>query len=63
VSDVTQLAPEQIQPTPEFGTALDTSYITGLGALDDRMLILIDIERLMSSTDMALVDAQSQSLQ
>ena len=63
VSDVTQLAPEQIKPTPEFGTALDTSYITGLGALDDRMLILIDIERLMSSTDMALVDAQSQSLQ
>jgi purine-binding chemotaxis protein CheW len=63
VSDVTQLTPEQIKPTPEFGTALDTSYITGLGALDDRMLILIDIERLMSSTDMALVDAQSQSLQ
>ena len=63
VSDVTQLTPDQIKPTPEFGTALDTSYITGLGALDDRMLILIDIERLMSSTDMALVDAQSQSLQ
>lgn len=63
VSDVTQLTPEQIKPTPEFGTALDTSYINGLGALDDRMLILIDIEKLMSSTDMALIDAQSQSLQ
>ena len=63
VSDVTQLTPEQIKPTPEFGSALDTSYITGLGALDERMLILIDIEKLMSSTDMALMDAQSQSLQ
>ena len=63
VSDVTQLSPEQIKPTPEFGTALDTSYITGLGALDERMLILIDIEKLMSSTDMALIDAPSQSLQ
>ena len=63
VSDVTQLSPEQIKPTPEFGSALDTSYITGLGALDERMLILIDIEKLMSSTDMALVDVPSQSLQ
>ena len=63
VSDVTQLSPEQIKPTPEFGSALDTSYITGLGALDERMLILIDIEKLMSSTDMALIDVQSQSLQ
>lgn len=63
VSDVTQLTPEQIKPTPEFGSALDTSYITGLGALDERMLILIDIEKLMSSTDMALIDVQSQSLQ
>ncbi|WP_292999760.1 chemotaxis protein CheW [Nevskia sp.] len=63
VSDVTQLGPEQIKPTPEFGSALDTSYITGLGALDERMLILIDIEKLMSSTDMALVDLPSQSLQ
>ncbi|MCX7071566.1 MAG: chemotaxis protein CheW [Gammaproteobacteria bacterium] len=62
VSDVTQLSPEQIKPTPEFGSALDTSYITGLGALDERMLILVDIESLMSSTDMALVDVQTQAV-
>ncbi len=63
VSDVMQLLPEQIRPAPEFGAALNTRYITGLGTLDQRMLILVDIEKLMSGADMALMDAHAQSLQ
>ena len=42
---------------PEFSAAFDTTYIMGLGVEKERMLILIDIERLMTSSDMALVDA------
>jgi purine-binding chemotaxis protein CheW len=57
VSDVLALTPEQIRSAPEFGSAVDTRYVTGIGALDERMLILVDIERLMSSAEMALVDA------
>ena len=56
VSDVVSLAHEQIKPAPEFGSALDTDYITGLGTLNDQMLILVDIERLMGSHEMQLVD-------
>jgi purine-binding chemotaxis protein CheW len=56
VSDVITLAGEQIRPAPEFGAALDTQHIVGLGTADDRMLILLDIERLMCSRDMALMD-------
>lgn len=63
VSDVMQLTAEQIRPAPEFGAAINTRYITGLGTLDNRMLILVDIERLMSGADMALMDAHAQSLQ
>jgi purine-binding chemotaxis protein CheW len=63
VSDVLQLTPEQIRPAPEFGASIDTRFITGLGALQDRMLILVDIEKLMSGADMALMDARSQALQ
>jgi len=63
VSDVMQLTAEQIRPAPEFGGAINTRYITGLGTLDERMLILVDIERLMSGADMALMDAHVQSLQ
>jgi hypothetical protein len=47
---------EQIRPAPESGAGLDTRYIIGLGTVDDRMLILMDIERFITGQDMALVD-------
>jgi purine-binding chemotaxis protein CheW len=56
VSDVLMLSREQIKPAPEFSSVLSTEYLTGLGTVDDRMLILVDIERLMTSEDMALID-------
>jgi purine-binding chemotaxis protein CheW len=56
VSDVITLSPEQVKPAPEMGAVLDTDYLIGLGTLDDRMLILVDIDRLMSSADMGLIE-------
>jgi purine-binding chemotaxis protein CheW len=56
VSDVLTLQSQQIKPAPEFSGALDTDYIRGLGSIDERMLILVDIERLLMSADMALCD-------
>jgi len=56
VSDVMALKDEQIQPPPEFGSQLDTRFLAGLGTLDQRMLILVDIEKMLTSTEMALVD-------
>jgi purine-binding chemotaxis protein CheW len=56
VSDVIELKPEQIRPAPDFSSSFDTKYITGLGTVDERMLILMDIERLMSASDMALME-------
>jgi purine-binding chemotaxis protein CheW len=55
VSDVITLTPEQIKPAPEMGSVLDTEYLIGLGTLDERMLILVDLEKLMSSDEMGLV--------
>lgn len=49
VSDVITLGPEQIRPAPDFAAAFDAACVIGLGALDDRLLILMDIERLLSS--------------
>ena len=56
VSDVVALTAEQTRPAPEFSGSFDTQYITGLGTVDNRMLILMDIEKLMSSDDMALME-------
>jgi purine-binding chemotaxis protein CheW len=55
VSDVITLKPEQIKPAPEMGSVLDTGYLIGLGTLDERMLILVDIDKLMSSDEMGLI--------
>ncbi|MGC3983301.1 MAG: chemotaxis protein CheW [Pseudorhodoferax sp.] len=57
VSDVLQLQADQIRPAPEVETSVDANCIVGLGALSERMLILLDIERLMSGVDMGLVAA------
>jgi len=51
VSDVIPLTAEQIRPTPEFGAAVDTRFISGIGTQEDRMLILLDIETLLDSAD------------
>ena len=56
VSDVITLAAEQLKPAPEFSGTMDTQYITGLGTVDDRMIIVMDIEKLMTSRDMELVE-------
>ena len=56
VSDVITLSLEQVRPAPEMGALLDTEYLIGLGTLDERMLILVDIDKLMSSSDMALIE-------
>ena len=61
VSDVLSLTAEQIRPAPEFAVTLATEYLTGLGALSERMLILVDIEKLLSSEEMALVDNVAKS--
>ncbi|MDC7807286.1 chemotaxis protein CheW [Luteimonas sp BLCC-B24] len=53
VSDVVPLTDEQVRATPEFGAAVDTRFIAGIGTLDEKMLILLDIETLLDSADLA----------
>jgi len=57
---VLELDPAQIKAVPEFKSMMDANYITGLGSVGDgdeaRMLILLDIDRLMSNEDVALLD-------
>ncbi len=56
VSDVIQLDTANLHPAPEFGSILDTRYILGLGTVEERMIIMVDIEQLMTSQEMALVE-------
>ncbi|MGD9942539.1 MAG: chemotaxis protein CheW [Burkholderiaceae bacterium] len=55
VSDVLELAQRDVREAPEMSAMLDSSYIIGLGTVADRMLILVDIERLVTAPEMAIV--------
>ena len=57
VSDVITLTPDQLRPVPEFNSSIDSEHLLAIGAIEQRMLILLDIEKLMQSADMGLVDA------
>ena len=61
VSDVLTLAGEQIRPAPELSGTMDTRYIMGLGTVEGRMIILADIERLMTSREMDLLEHASEA--
>jgi len=60
VSDVITLAPEQLRPVPEFGAGMASEHLLAIGAVDDRMLILVDIEKLMSGAELGLVEPTLQ---
>ena len=55
VSDVLELSHDAVKPAPELASSVDTSFITGIGNVGERMLILMDIEAFMSSADMCLI--------
>jgi purine-binding chemotaxis protein CheW len=55
VSDVVTLTPEQIKPAPDLGATVAGEYLQGLGTVDERMLILLDIDRLLGSDELGLL--------
>ena len=60
VSDVITLTPEQLRPVPEFSSAIESDHLLAIGTIDQRMLILVDIEKLMTSSAMGLVEQTLQ---
>jgi purine-binding chemotaxis protein CheW len=59
VSDVLMLQPAQISAAPQLGAAFSAEFLIGIGTLDERMLILVDIEKLMTSEEMALIECET----
>lgn len=60
VSDVLALSDAQISSVPDLVASIDTKYLLGLATVDQQMLILLNIEQLMTSQEMALVEAVSE---
>ena len=55
VSDVVTLSAEMIKPAPQFDATLDARFITGLANVGDRMLIVMNMDALMSSAELGML--------
>ena len=62
VSDVVSLSKDQLQPPPDFGVAFDCRYLLGLTTINEQMIILVDINELISSDEMSLFDRHDTTL-
>jgi purine-binding chemotaxis protein CheW len=60
VSDVIALSAEQLRPVPEFNSSMASDHLLAIGAVEQRMLILVDIEKLMTSPAMGLTESSMQ---
>jgi purine-binding chemotaxis protein CheW len=57
VSEVLDIAGEQIEPAPEFGTAVDTAFILGMGKVAKKVVMLLDIDRVLAAGEIAAVQS------
>lgn len=60
VSEVLDLSKEQLEPTPTFGADIDTGFILGLGKIDDRVIMLLDVDKILTGEDLNSIDRASQ---
>ncbi|MEH6713953.1 MAG: chemotaxis protein CheW [Paraglaciecola polaris] len=63
VSDVIKLQEDDIRPPPEFGVAFDSKYLLGLASLEEHMVILVNIDSLISSEELGLFDNHNTAAQ
>jgi purine-binding chemotaxis protein CheW len=59
VSDVITLSSDQLRPVPDFSSTIASEHVLAIGAIEERMLILIDIDKLMTSEEMGLISTSA----
>lgn len=62
VSEVLSINADEIDPTPQLGTRVRSEYISGMGKVGDRLMILLDIDRVLSESEQSLVEEAVSAL-
>ncbi len=62
VSDVVSLNKDQLRPPPDFGVAFDSRYLLGLATINEQMIIMVDINELISSEEMGLFNTEQHQV-
>ena len=57
VSDVLDVAAADIRPVPDMGTTVDTEYLKGLTSAGERMVLLLDVDKLLQPQDAQMLEA------
>ena len=61
VQEVLDLGAEHIEPAPKIGTKLNTEFIKGMGKQDDKFVLILDIDKVFSTEELALVQAEQEA--
>jgi purine-binding chemotaxis protein CheW len=60
VSDVCNVYGDQLKPPPDLGDSVDTGFLKGVAALDDRMVILLEVDHLLDGSELAMIERVSR---
>lgn len=60
VSDVYNMPEEDIKPTPDFGSAVDTNFVKGLATVDEKMVIVLDIDHMLNAKELTVLDSAAE---
>jgi purine-binding chemotaxis protein CheW len=63
VQEVMDLEPDHIEPAPKIGTRLNTEFIKGMGKRDEHFVILLDIDKVFSTSELAMVQSTQAEMQ
>jgi purine-binding chemotaxis protein CheW len=61
VNEVIELEPDQVGPAPRIGTRLRTDFIRGMGRKDDEFIIILNVDQIFSTDELAVVQAMEQT--
>ncbi|MEX1057902.1 MAG: chemotaxis protein CheW, partial [Natronospirillum sp.] len=61
VTEVLEIAPEDIEPAPSFGTRIRAEFIAGMGKVQGRFVILLDVDRVLDSQEMAKLSSAADA--
>ena len=59
VEEVVNILPEDVEPAPSFGTAVDTEFIEGIAKREEQFIILLDIDRVFEESELELIQRES----
>lgn len=63
VNEVLDISVDEIEPAPEFGTRIRTDFVKGMGKVNDKFLILLEVDKVLAVEELSMIDGMSKDKQ